>query len=103
MTPIASRIARYESRIRDSISPLQIARLVERMTSELDPEAIPALLRLLEHEWDAKDSIGHALLRYGESAVDALRAHVAAHRTRTGAELLECLLLRNRLRQLGCF
>ena len=100
---VQSRIDRLDARIRDSVCPLTIAALVKAMTSELDPEAIPALLGLLGHEHDATDSVRRALLRYGESAEDSVRAHVAAEDCPIAQSLLETLAYRARLLELGCF
>jgi hypothetical protein len=98
---IKSRIARLEASIRDSVCPLTIANLVVSMTSELDPEAIPVLIGLLDHQHDAKDSVIRALLRYGDSAEDSLRA--AARRCALARYVLDELAVRDRLRQAGCF
>jgi hypothetical protein len=98
---IQSRVARLEARVRDSVCPHTIAFLVAAMTAELDPEAIPVLIGLLDHEHDAKESVARALLRYGESADDSLRA--AAKSCGFAQLLLERLEYRIRLRRLGCF
>jgi hypothetical protein len=98
---ISSRIARQGARIRDSVCPHTIANLVASMTAELDPEAIPALIGLLDHTHDAKDSVGRALLRYGEAAEESIRA--AAKASAAAEYLLDRMAYRARLRELGCF
>jgi hypothetical protein len=103
MKSISSRIARLEARIRDTVCPNTIASLVGMMTAELDPEAIPALIGLLDHTHDGRESVRSALLRYGDSAVDSLRAHAASERCGRAQLLLDELAYRDRLLQLGCF
>ncbi len=101
MSPIASRIARLDARIRDSVCPHTIANLVASMTAELDPEAIPHLIGLLGHTHDGKDSVRRALLRYGDAAEDSLRA--AATDCPAAEYLLDRMAHRARLREVGCF
>jgi hypothetical protein len=103
MKSISSRIACLDARIRDTVCPQTIASLVRAMTSELDPEAIPVLIGLLDHDHDDLGSVRDALLQYGDSAVDSLRAHVAATRCAAAESLLEDLAYRARLSELGCF
>jgi hypothetical protein len=98
---IASRIARFDARVRDSVCPHTIASLVGSMTAELDPEVIPTLVGLLGHEHDDRGSVRHALLRYGDSAADSLRAAIKT--TPEAAEILREMALRERLLQVGCF
>jgi hypothetical protein len=101
MKTLASRIARLATRARESVCPHTIASAVRSMSAELDPEAIAALVALLGHTHDAKDSVRGALLRYGESAEGSLRA-VAADSSHA-ALLLEEMAFRDRLLQVGCF
>jgi hypothetical protein len=102
-----SRIARLTARIRNTRCPSTIAAFVAIMTDELDPEAIAPLIGLLDYEHDWEESVSRALLRYGESAEDSLRAIVTApapSATRTAAQdLLRRMAYEARLRQLGCF
>jgi hypothetical protein len=70
------------------------------MTAELDPEAIPALIALLDHQHDAKGSVRRALFRYGESAESSLRA---AKDSPQAALILDDLAFRERLLEVGCF
>jgi len=101
MKSVSSRIARLAARARESVCPSTIAGAVRAMTAELDPEAIPALIALLNHDHDDKESVRRALLRYGDSAVDSLRA---VAKEQPFAELvLEEMALRNRFREVGCF
>lgn len=98
---ISSRITRFDARVRDAVCPHTIASLVASMTAELDPEVIPTLVGLLGHKHDAKESIRHALVRYGDSAEDSLRAAI---KTAPGAaEILDDMAFRERLLQVGCF
>jgi hypothetical protein len=101
MKSIASRIDRLATRARESVCPSTIAGAVRAMTEELDPEAIPALIALLDHQHDDKESVRRALLRYGDSAVDSLRA--AAKDQPLASLVLEEMAFRNRLLQVGCF
>jgi hypothetical protein len=71
------------------------------MSAELDPEAIPALITLLDHKHDGKDSVRRALVRYGESAEESLRA--AAAKCPVASLILEEMALRERFLQAGCF
>ena len=106
MNPIASRTARLARRIRDSHCPRDIARLVATMTDQLHVEAIPALIALLDHEHDSRDSVSDALLRYGESAEDSLRAVVATpptHGECAAERVLDRMARQARFRQVGCF
>jgi hypothetical protein len=103
-----TRIARRESLIRASRSPLDIARHVRAMTRDFEPAAIPVLVRLLDHEHDWKASVENALHRYGEHAVDTLRAHIADGSTTSNSRFvaqrtLDSITYRARLREVGCF
>jgi hypothetical protein len=98
---IQSRITRLAARARDSVCAHTIASTVRSMTAELDPEAIPALIALLDHQHDAKGSVRHALFRYGESAEGSLRA--AAKDSPQAAPILDDIAFRERLLQVGCF
>jgi hypothetical protein len=100
-TALQSRIDRLEARISDSVCPSTIASLVRSMTRELDPEAMPALVRLLGHKHDARDSVRRALRRYGDHAEDSLRA--APTDCIAARYLLDELAVRARLQQVGCF
>ena len=100
MKSVSSRIARLAARARESVCPSTIAGAVRAMTAELDPEAIPALIALLNHDHDDKESVRRALLRYGDSAVDSLRA---AKDSAGAALVLEEMSLRDRFLQVGCF
>jgi hypothetical protein len=101
MKSIASRIDRLATRARESVCPSTIAGAVRAMTEELDPEAIPALIALLDHTHDAKESVRSALRRYGESAEGSLRA--AAKDSPLAALILEEMALNDRFLQVGCF
>jgi len=100
MKSISSRIARLALRARESVCPSTISGAVRAMSAELDPEAIAALIDLLDHKHDANDSVRRALLRYGDSAVDSLRA---AKDSAGAALVLEEMSLRDRFLQVGCF
>lgn len=108
MKTIQARTDRFEARIRDSVCPRTIRSLVRAMTADLDPEAIAALIRLLDHEHDDLGSIADALLRYGDAAEEAIGAYVSAPsacavRRVHASELLSHFELRTRLFDVGCF
>ena len=96
-----ARIARLAARAEKSLCSEVTASLVDVMSAEFDPEAIPALIALLGHAHDRTRSIHRALVRYGESAMDSLRA-VADDEPRA-ARVLEDIAFQSRFLEVGCF
>jgi hypothetical protein len=103
---VQSRTARLAARIRDTACPRSTAILVRTMTAHFDPEAIPALVGLLDLPSERVGSVERALVRYGEAAEESLKAYAARDKEfarHTAEHLLARIAYRARLRQLGCF
>ena len=102
---IQSRIVRLAARARAEGSSSAVAVLVHTMTAHRDPEAIPALIGLLDLPDHRVGSVERALVRYGEAAEESLKAYAATSDVAeaTATLLLSRIAYRARLRQLGCF
>jgi hypothetical protein len=105
-TTIESRITRLAARVRDTACPRSTAVLVRTMTAHFDPEAIPALVGLLDLPCERVGSVERALVRFGEAAEESLKARAATGddvAVMRATHILERIAYRARLRQLGCF
>jgi hypothetical protein len=102
---IQSRIARLDARIRSTRCSRSIEVLVRTMTAHRDVEAIPVLIDLLDLEHDRRNAVERALVRYGESAEESVKAYPLATqmKSQSAIRVLCRIAHRTRLRRLGCF
>ena len=103
---LSTRIASLEARIRAAGCSRTVAVLVRTMTKHRDPEAVPALLRLLDISDSYVSSVENALVRYGWHAEDALKAHAVANPgvgCASALDVLSRIAERHHFRRFGCF